>query len=55
MVISNKEHWKKVPANETTTTKIDPSDKELSNIPAGADILDVGCGDGQLTEWLFER
>ncbi len=53
--ILNKEYWKKVSADQTTSVDILPSDKELSYISKGGKVLDVGCGDGKLAEWLSER
>lgn len=32
-----------------------PTDKELSQVPTNGNVLDVGCGDGRLAEWLSKR
>lgn len=45
----------KISADQTTSVDIFPSDKELGYIPTGGNVLDVGCGDGKLAEWLSER
>ena len=51
----NKEYWKKVSADKTTSLKIMPSDEDLDLVPTAIHVLDVGCGDGQLSEWLSEK
>lgn len=53
--ILNKECWKKVSASQTTSVDIRPTDKELSQVPTNGNVLDVGCGDGKLAEWLSKK
>jgi 2-polyprenyl-3-methyl-5-hydroxy-6-metoxy-1,4-benzoquinol methylase len=51
----NKEYWKKIPAGETTSVDVTISDSELNMIPHGGHVLDIGCGDGQLADYLDEK
>lgn len=52
---TNKEYWKKVPAGKTLSSVIRPSDEDLNDVPISGNVLDVGCGDGQLSEWLSKK
>lgn len=51
----NKKYWNTVPANQTISTNILPSNTILKKIPPKAQILDIGCGDGQLSEWFAKK
>jgi len=51
----NKKYWKQVPAEKTTSMDILPSEEILKHIPKSGNILDIGCGDGQLAEWFSQK
>jgi len=51
----NKKYWKNVPAGETTSSDILPANELFKKIPIRARVLDIGCGDGKLSELLSEK
>lgn len=48
----NKDYWKQVPSHKTTSVDILPGDDVLSRIPQPSRVLDIGCGEGKLSEWF---
>ena len=55
MTALNNEYWAKIPSEQIMTRKIVPGDELLTQLPPGAEILDLGCGNGHISKYLFEK
>jgi ubiquinone/menaquinone biosynthesis C-methylase UbiE len=53
--IMNKQYWEEVPAEEIIGTQAYPGEELFQLLSEKAEILDLGCGNGEIAEFLAKR
>lgn len=55
MNVSNKEYWGKISADVIIGNNVLPGEELFSRLTAGAMVMDVGCGNGNLAEFVSRQ
>src|SRR3989344_499014 len=51
----NKQHWQNIPASQIIGNNAMPGEEFLNNIQPRARVLDLGCGNGAMAEYLYGK